>query len=195
MLTFIAESKRQIALDARNSIKQVEQWERQTCAMFDMIQQHIVHNLQDDRRHRHESIEKSTVNGVKKASEPPATVRKSTVTKSSVAAKKLSAKIVKKTATTAKKPIVAKTSVKKAAPAPIVPAKKRSTVSIKRNVEKPPRKSADFAAERSHLDGLPDLSSECSRQLSPENTPTRSEHSACPSMPGMLNLCSLKAFN
>lgn len=192
-MNFIAESKRQIGLDAQNSIKQIRQWQRRTCAMFDMIRQHVVSNLQDDRRHHsYESIEKLTVNGVKKASKPAppppppsrATLDKSSVKKSSVAAKKSSV-IVNKASVMAKKPVALKKSVNKAAPTPIVPAKKSSTASIKRNVEKkPPKQSAASAAKRCRLDSLPDLSAECSRQQSPENTPVRSEP-VCPSMPGM----------
>lgn len=42
MLRFIAESKNQINLKARNTIAMVEEWQRDTCSKFDIIQQHIV---------------------------------------------------------------------------------------------------------------------------------------------------------
>lgn len=181
MIKFITESKRQTMLDAQNAREKIEQWQRQTCAMFDMLQQHIVQNLQD------ESHVKSIVNGVKQPSKQPAIVNKSSVkTPSASVANKLSA-IVKKATVTVKKPI--KTFMKKAAatapplaPAPIVTEKKGSTTSIKRNAVKSSKQKADSPAKR-HVNSLPNLDAECTREQTPEKMPVVSDRMACPSMP------------
>lgn len=194
-MNFIAESKRQITLDARDTIKRVEQWQRQSCAMFDMVQQHILHNHDD----RHESIavnnntnekpsKKVTVNGssAKKSStaakKPPAIAKKT-----SVIAKKLK-KIAKKPSMTAKVALAAasNTFTKKPSTAIGTAKKTSSTSSIKQKVANSSKGTAHNSVNQS-LDCLPDLSSDSSSDESTENLPVAKEVS-CPSMPGMLLL-------
>lgn len=195
-MNFIAESKRQISLDARDTIKRVEQWQRQSCAMFDMVQQHILHNHDD----RHESIEavnnktnkKPSKNAIvsgsnaKKSStaakKPPAIAKKS-----SVRAKKLK-KIAKKPPVTAKAPPAAasKPLVKKPSTS-FGSAKKTSSISsIKQKVANSFKRTANGSTKQI-LNCLPDLSSESSSDESTENLPV-TEKATCPSMPSMLLL-------
>lgn len=178
-MNFIAESKRQIMSDAQDTIKKVEQWQRQTCAMFDMVQQHIVHNLQDDR---HESI---AVKNVKKTSIKKPTVKKPTaIAKKPSLPPKKSTTIARKPSVLGKKPpsLASKTSMKKPS-TKIGTAKKRS--SIIRKVVNSSKQNAHCSAQQI-LDCLPDLSSDSSSEQSTEDVLV-TEKVACPSMPSMLS--------
>lgn len=194
-MNFIVESKRQILLNARDTIERVEQWQRQSCAMFDMVQQQILHNNLHDDRHEPVAVKN------KKKTSKKSTVNRSSAKKSSIAAKKSTA-IAKKASVTAKKPKViakkpsvtaktasaaaSKTPVKKPSTKTIGTVKKQSSSSIKRNVKNSPKKTAHSSAVR-NLKCLPDSSSESSSDESTENVPIV-EKATCPSMPSMLLL-------
>lgn len=161
----------------------VEERQRQTCAMFDMVLQQIVHNLQDDR-HESKKAVKNVKKTLKKATVNKSSVKKSSVKKSIAVVKKPSA-TPKKSTTIAKKPsVLAKTPSSTASKTPmkkpstkIGAAKKSSTSSKKQNVE--------TSAEQT-LDCLPDLSSETPSEESIEDVSV-AESVTCPSMPSMLS--------
>lgn len=184
-MNFIAQSKRQILLDARETIKRVEQWQRQTCALMDMVQQHVLHSHDD----RHESIavtnnasekppKKTIVNGSsaklpsRAAKKPPSIAKKS-----SVRSKKLK-NVAKKSVVTAKA----------AAPKPLAKkpsrAKKSSTSSIKQKAANSSKATANRSANLIS-NCLPEMTSDSSSEESGENVPIAKE-ATCPSMPSML---------
>lgn len=194
MANFIAESKRQTVSDAQETIRRIEQWQRQTCAIFDMVQQHFVHNLQDGR---HESVAvKNVKKTAKKATSNKPPVKKLSVRKSTAVAKKPSS-TPKKSATIAKKPLVSakapttstvqsKTPMKKPSKS-IGRPKKSSKSSTKQSVKKPSEGNARGSTEQ-NLDCLPDLSSDSSSEESVNDVPAAAvEKSSCPSMPSMLS--------
>lgn len=195
-MNFIVESKRQIGLDARDTIKRIEQWHRQSCAMLDMAQQHILQDLRDDHP------EPTTVNNTKKTSKKAA-LNRSSAKKSSIDVKKSTAnakkasetakkskKIAQKQSTTAKTAPAAASKAPKEKPPSATngTAKKSSSSSAKQNVANSSKKSAHRSADQ-HLNCLPDLSSDSSSDDEPtENVPV-AKTATCPSMPGTF-VCS-----
>lgn len=189
LVNFIVESKRQLSLDARDTIKKVEQWQRQSCAMFDMVQQQILQNHDD----RHESMDIAVNSNAHEKTFTKATVSGSSAKKSSTAAKKTPAIAKKPSVRTKKlKKIAKKTSVSaKAAPAAASKAfgKKPSTAAgtaNKASTSSSKQKKANSSKGTAHgltNQILPDLSSDSSSDESTENSPV-SQKSSCPSMPG-----------
>lgn len=187
MVNFIVEAKRQISLSASDTIKNVEQWKRQSCAMFDMVQHQVLRSHED----RHESI--AVNNNMDKKMSKKATVSGSSAKKSSTAAKKPYVR-TKKLKKIAKKPSVTATAAPAAASKTLVKkpstavgtAKKTSTSSIEQKVANPSKGTAQGSTN--HIsDFLPDLSSDSSSDEATENLPA-AEKASCPSMPSMLLL-------
>lgn len=194
-------------MDARESIKQIGQRERQLYAIFDMFQQHVLHSPQDDR---HEPIAVKHLKNLSKKS----AVNRSSAKKSSIGAKKPSA-IAKKASVKATKPkvvakkqsVTAKTASTAASKAPVKKPsatpmkkpsngteKKQSSSSIKRNVEKSWKSKEIAHSSAAQISNcLPDLSSDSSSDESTENVPVV-EKASCPSMPSKFVIAD-QSFN